>query len=596
VATSKRLKGFLGLNTRDHPASWPWWTKAQNVMAASGYPDAQAILRPGTSRLFSTPLTDPECHGLFSWISEADGLLKLMFMGEEDIFWSGDWTAALTVDNCGAADWTWAATDLFNAIATQAMVYLVNGSIAGYGTNWRFDGTNIHPMGLKAPTVAPGLAVGAGGALTGTYAYVYTYYDPTLERESDPSPAASIDLTADVCNITTTATTDASATKVRLYRTVANGSKYFFVKQYDPTDTTDELADNLLGYEVGDAGTNKDTIGFVAKCIALMSDGRVVIANDVTNARPRRLAASYDNSHPESFPLSSYLNAGEENGYEIVALVPLGDELCVICEESLWMLNTTCTSCTRRVPDVGGVGPWCGCSSPWGVFFISHDGVYLFDGATTRRVSDVIRDTWDSVVKWALHGASIVYDGETDHVLVSVMRDAKLTENDTILALDCKTILWPDCRWSIWTVAADKLESVKAYDGVAKYVVFSHNGTGILRTFSREVYADQGVAIPVLMQSGPEELDQPTLKKLYRRAHVEIQPVAGGTLTVGLATDAGAVDDVTVACSMTKANHRVSFGVRGRAGQLSLAADMLGYKFRFIEAVLEGDVLERRAD
>ena len=597
VAEAKTLNGFLGLNTRDDPAVWPWWVVAQNVMAASGAPDAQALMRPGTAKLFSTALVDKVCHGLFSWKSEADGLIKLMFAGDTLLYWTGSWTVALTVNGT----WTWAATDQFSFAATQDMVYIVNGSTGGYGTNWRFDGTDIHPMGGKAPASGPTVAAGAAGALTGSYAYVTTDYDTTLARETDPSAATSVSLTAQIANISAVpANPDASFNAHRLYRTVASGERYFYVKQFTGATTTDQLADSLLGYEVGEAGVNKDTIGWVARCIAVTSDGRTVIANDVTNGRPRRIACSYDQAHPESFPLSGQMDAGEENGYGIVVLVPHGDEITVICEDSIWMINSTCTSCTRRVPDVGGVGPWSACSSPYGVFLVGHGGVYLFNGTTCRRLTDAISGTWAAVLKSRLAWTSIVYDGERDHVLVSVTTTVGGTKNDTVLALDCRTLGSPDPRWSVWTISADKLEAIKGWDGTTKYVAFSFQNLGFLGKLDKATYVDftaaSTAAIAISMQTGPEDFGASANNKLVMRAFLETLPKASGTVTLGLRTDAAVADEASGVCLMTARMHRVALGVRGRVAQVSLAASNSGAGFGFASLVLEADILGRRID
>ena len=79
---------------------------------------------------------------------------------------------------------------------------------------------STHNLGILAPATAPTVALGAGGAITGTYQYAYTYYSSTTGAESAPSPvSAEIVATANQINLTgLVAAADPQADKIRIYR------------------------------------------------------------------------------------------------------------------------------------------------------------------------------------------------------------------------------------------------------------------------------------------------------------------------------------------------------------------------------------------
>lgn len=94
------------------------------------------------------------------------------------------------------------------------------------------DSGDIERLGGPAPTSAPTVATGAAGALTGTYRYVYTFYDSASGWESSPSPiSAEVNPSSDTIDVTGLPTTAdrENVTDKRIYRTQSTNEEPFFL-------------------------------------------------------------------------------------------------------------------------------------------------------------------------------------------------------------------------------------------------------------------------------------------------------------------------------------------------------------------------------
>jgi len=628
---------FSGMNDRDAPSRLPpgVYRLAQNVMAVNETPDSPCQVRPGTSFLFGEAFADAPCFGLCAW-KDANGTCRVLYAGTSNLYDGLNPTIPITVNNIGNP-WTWGDGNLFQFAYSYGQVYMTNGSLAGYGTNWRYDGKQIYPMGIVAPAVAPTLAIAVpptpGGVaapttalfaqghtdlgqgafwsgilentymqfgvtfvdmsnpdspvesdigpvdtlyfapstdqthyiyflnipictvpgtwyrriyrrdsptagsdtgewglaltisdntstsylseyaaaapdfshpffppaspavsadatpLTGTYEYVYTYADPSNDRESDPSLiAGTITLANQNAQITVPACPDPSVPYVNLYRTAADGSRYYFVAQFTGTTYTDVTADADLGSEVGNAGVNCNTIAQVAKCIARLQDGRLVVAN--VPSGHRQLYVSADPQHPEAFPLSTKPPpAGPEDGGEIVCMVPLYNGLAVLCDDSVWTFDPVAMATTQALSPVGAAGRWCAQTTLYGVLFVSLTGIYIFDGNSTRKLSSCIQGTWNKIQQVMLPRVATAYDTQTDHFWAAVCLTPGGTANDTIISLDCRTLQWANPRFSLWPMTAEALAAASEVQTVQETTLGAF-GLGMVGEFDWSVFND----------------------------------------------------------------------------------------------------------
>ena len=236
---------------------------------------------------------------------------ELAQIGDGDLDWTNNpknETVFYRMGSVGSA-WNYWTISKLKVLAAQGVVIEANGSViaANSDTGLRFVGMDIrstsaasgtgipftkegggggchnfsvlgnyiHQTGVPlAPTVAPTLSTGTGTGLTGTYNAKYTYINYRsvgyLGQESEMSSAGTpVSLTNGALRIAWSQPTDnrqngdaaRSFTHVRIYRTKAGGSTYFFDKEVALADgTTDSTtADGSLstrseiegGYYVG---------------------------------------------------------------------------------------------------------------------------------------------------------------------------------------------------------------------------------------------------------------------------------------------------------------------------------------------------------
>ncbi len=130
---------------------------------------------------------------------------------------------------------------------------------AGVGGTVKADlaSSTVRNWGISPPTAAPTIAAGAAGSISGAYRAVYTYarvVGSAIAHESDPSPvpSAAISLLSQQLNVAVVASSDPQVTHIRIYRTAASGTSYFFDQQVANASATiaSTQADTALGTEV----------------------------------------------------------------------------------------------------------------------------------------------------------------------------------------------------------------------------------------------------------------------------------------------------------------------------------------------------------
>ena len=237
MATFWKPVGSLDLST--DPASLPV-TVDKNGNESSGAmqrcknlkldENGVAVTRDGSSVLDS---------GLDSLIYEIleQGGSRYAFAGDE-IYKDGVSIAS----GLSQIQWSGVLYNAFNSLLES--IYALNGTdrkrIDGSDVNeWGMDPPSVAPVitvgssAIAAPTIAPVIIIGALTGLTGDYNARYTYVKKTgsvVTYESAPSPVgvAAVTLADQSLDITWTASGDPQVTHVRIYRTEAGGSAYFY--------------------------------------------------------------------------------------------------------------------------------------------------------------------------------------------------------------------------------------------------------------------------------------------------------------------------------------------------------------------------------
>jgi hypothetical protein len=126
--------------------------------------------------------------------------------------------------------------------------------VNGDTTQFKVVGNTPSDVGLEAPATAPTLAAGAAGALTGSYAAKISF-ETADGLESNLSPVSdSVVLSSEQLEYTDIpVSTDSRVTKRNIYRTSADGARYWYVATIEDNTTT-TYTDNLEDKDLGDEG------------------------------------------------------------------------------------------------------------------------------------------------------------------------------------------------------------------------------------------------------------------------------------------------------------------------------------------------------
>jgi hypothetical protein len=198
-------------------------------------------------------------------------------------------------------DWS---TLLYNAYNSEEnAIFALNGA----ETVRVADGT-VYDWGIEAPGTAPTLGT-SGTGLTGDYNAKYTYARlegsvVVSESNASDAPAAAQTLANEGLELTVVLPTDSQVTHIRVYRTLAGGSIYYFDKTVGITSTTivTNTADSALGTLLHENNT-PPPVGSVV--LGPNYDGACFILKD------NRVYFCLS-KQPEYWPASYYVEAGTD--------------------------------------------------------------------------------------------------------------------------------------------------------------------------------------------------------------------------------------------------------------------------------------------
>ena len=267
---------------------------------------------------------------------------------------------------------------------TSEMIYAVNGAVRK-----RIDNTTVFEWGIEPPSIAATLGVGTGSGLTGTYFVKYTYLrkvGTTIVSESNPSPISSSQaMSNQALRVTFTASSDAQVTHVRIYRTLANDTNFYFDQDIaigsTSVDTT--TADADLGFIIAN-NHDRPPVGSDL-CIGPLFGGYVFIAKDnlLYFSLPKQ---------PEYFPATNFIEIAEPQD-PITALTVHEGNLFVATQRKLFLIQGTVSTSFAAVPievKTGTPNSFClvGVVGT-GLFHLGPDGIYLLSGGVDQKVTQL---------------------------------------------------------------------------------------------------------------------------------------------------------------------------------------------------------------
>ena len=276
-------------------------------------------------------------------------------------------------------------------LSENSHIYITDGL-----TMFSDSGSADYAWGIDPPDNLPLVSMaGSGGNLSaGGYSYRYTFYDNDTGAESDPS-VVSATTTASANDLATISHIQVSSnprvTSRKLYRTLANGGVWYLVTTLNDNVTT-EIEDSKLDANLTTELNTDQGIPPYGDVVVAYKNRLFLTGN---TDYPNRVWYS-DSDSPDNWDSLNYLEVGTTNS-RIMNIVEFEGKLYFIQTDGICGLygsdeNTFAWHKTRS--HVGVSARWSCSAGPDGIYFMSHDGVYRFDGLKSIRISESIDRTF----------------------------------------------------------------------------------------------------------------------------------------------------------------------------------------------------------
>jgi hypothetical protein len=304
---------------------------------------------------------------------------------------------------------------------------------------------------LTADLGAPFVVQYTGGSLTASKWYKYrmgfydgtTYYYSTARSNTIETGAATC-LQFQLTNIPLGST---SITTRYIYRTNGDSSKanaeadttYYLIKVISDNSTTtyiDNIADSsglTPSWATVSAGVN------VTPPVATMFEinaGRIFSAGNPTN--PSYLNFSDGNGF-QFWPVSNFLNIRANDGDVITFVKNNLGVLIVGKNNSIQKAYTQGATSSWQVSDpfstIGSPAPLSAQKTPVGIIYLGRDGLYLFDGNNSKKISDPVTEEINDILQ-SNFGQTVGIYANSQYRLAYTSAATGSTNNNRVLVYD----------------------------------------------------------------------------------------------------------------------------------------------------------------
>ena len=386
--------------------------------------------------------------------------------------------------------------------------------------------------GVDNPPIGPVVSAGAAGSPSGTYQCYVTFYVVFGENEkvveTGPSPVGAVTVTSQkiswaripICRFVG----DEITIYRRLWRTVS-GDPYLVTTIRDnyTTTFTDNVTDAVL-----QVSTALGTEGY-----STLPSGQGVV--DLAEYLKRMFAIKENKlywSEPYSpFSFKTTSNVTVSKDFEnLVGIINWGDQMYMVSAEEWYRLqgsDPTTWAIKRTFTDNGIINRHTMAKTRYGIVGLWNDGIYLFDGNTTKNITDKIlgkeffQDLDDSTVCWS------TFDGMRYWFYYA----SSGSTIDSCVILDFS--LHPEYRvyHDNWVADAHEFHKVSNHHYLAKNgYEYSEGGTE---------------TIPTIMTSGDRAFGAITKRKCLRYLYYDID-TNGKDVTISILVDGTSVQELTL--------------------------------------------------
>lgn len=332
----------------------------------------------------------------------------------------------------------WDSTAKASGFSTTAPVEFIHDGdlVAAFdGVSQAQKSTNLTTwtrFGLTVPPTISTLSsnVGASDFSTSKFSFVYTYKDRETGFESDPVVTAStISLKSTGLTITLTCpkSTDAQVDAIVAYAKNVTAGETVYRKASSGAQ--------------GTAGTTLviTSSAWSANVEAPSTHGAPPILSYGVSWKNRWWARSSEFPtrlyfseifEPQGWPALYYIDLPFQNGEEINAIIPQGDTLLCLGDSQIYLVIGQTSLDFEVRPSLGAqsgaLGPKSVSLVEAGVCHASAEGVFIFDGASDKLLSNDLTPGWKDMIdaspSSSVEAIPMVYDWREKQVRVSVPR------------------------------------------------------------------------------------------------------------------------------------------------------------------------------
>src|SRR3990167_2365805 len=375
-------KPFRGFNDTDDEMMLPpnMLVQAENVVFDRG----GVRTRDGYSTYSVSGLTIGEIiSGLFVF-RKSDGNQWLLLAQDSNLFKEGviGVFSSIKASLTGGGLWNFTS--------------LVDIAIMSDGVNkpQKFDGTICKDLEVVAPTIAPSVALGIAGAMTGDYQYRITFLSAKGAETNGGPTSAIIVTTSDKVDLSNIELGGLDVIKRKIYRTTAGGSVFYLLVTINDNTTTiytDNTIDSALGTDL--CPETHDTPPTDGKFPTVYKEFLFMI--DPTY--PTRVYFSHQ-SLPEIFYTAEgtgyYLIVGLNDGQDVIGMRAMRDMIYIFKDYSTFPISGSSPDDFRATvqPVSGSKGLFhrsianIDLGSGDILVGLTRDGLYAFDGYSYKNI------------------------------------------------------------------------------------------------------------------------------------------------------------------------------------------------------------------
>lgn len=251
---------------------------------------------------------------------------------------------------------------------------------------------------------------------------------------------------------------------------------------------------------------------------AIPADPSAVWASDVGNPR------DWDTSDGGAWAVKF----DPEDGDKVIGHSPLGPEVVVFKRNKVFVIYDMDTGANRRVSaSVGASGAQSITETPYGVFFLADDGVWVTDGSKVERVSDQVDPLLDRIRTGTRADAQGVWFEDRFYLSIEVEMDGPTGPN---------RVLEYDPVNKAWWVHSLQVQSFAVWNRGNGLELYGATPGGVSRLFVPGVVG----GFESYWKSAWHSFKTPFLRKRCRLAHFDGE----GTFSVYAAKDFSPADSL----------------------------------------------------